>query len=115
MNDESFTFNFILDKENIYLFSSSFTAMNTIIDPSDNMIEDDEIKGHLTAPMPASITQISVKKGDNILAGDTVMILEAMKMEHTITAPFTGTVSNVYFTTGDIVQEGMELAIIEPE
>ncbi len=65
--------------------------------------------GGLTAPMPGKIVQALVASGDAVVRGQTVMILEAMKMEHAISAPADGVVSDVYFTAGDQVDEGAEL------
>jgi len=65
--------------------------------------------GGLTAPMPGKVVQALVAAGDNVVQGQTVMILEAMKMEHAISAPADGTVADVYFAAGDQVDEGAEL------
>lgn len=65
--------------------------------------------GNLTAPMPGKIISISVKAGDQVKAGDTLLVMEAMKMEHTITAPDDGTVEEVFFAVGDQVTDGAEL------
>ncbi|MCZ6592169.1 MAG: acetyl/propionyl/methylcrotonyl-CoA carboxylase subunit alpha [Alphaproteobacteria bacterium] len=65
--------------------------------------------GGLTAPMPGKVVQAMVAAGDKVVRGQTVMILEAMKMEHAISAPADGTVADVYFAAGDQVDEGAEL------
>ncbi len=65
--------------------------------------------GGLNAPMPGKVVQAMVAAGDNVVRGQTVMILEAMKMEHAISAPSDGTVANVFFAAGDQVEEGAEL------
>ena len=63
----------------------------------------------VTAPLPGSITKISVKVGDTVAAGDTVLMMEAMKMENSITAEFAGTVKAVLCKEGDQVQSGQAL------
>src|SRR3546814_14880543 len=68
--------------------------------------------GGLTAPMPGKIISISVKAGDTVKGGDALLVMEAMKMEHTITAPADGTVQEVFFQVGDQVSEGAELIAI---
>src|SRR3546814_11468891 len=63
----------------------------------------------LTAPMPGKIISISVKAGDTVKGGDALLVMEAMKMEHTITAPADGTVQELFFQVGDQVKERPEL------
>ena len=65
--------------------------------------------GGLTAPMPGKVVQAMVAAGDSVVRGQTVMILEAMKMEHAISAPADGVVADVFFRAGDQVDEGAEL------
>jgi 3-methylcrotonyl-CoA carboxylase alpha subunit len=71
--------------------------------------------GGLTAPMPGKVVQAMVAAGDNVVRGQTVMILEAMKMEHAISAPADGVVADVYFNAGDQVDEGVELLRLEED
>jgi 3-methylcrotonyl-CoA carboxylase alpha subunit len=68
--------------------------------------------GGLVAPMPGKIIAISAKAGDVVKAGDTLLVMEAMKMEHTILAPAGGTVDEVFFAVGDQVADGVELIAI---
>jgi len=64
----------------------------------------------ITAPMPGKITAVSIKPGDEVERGAALLILEAMKMEHTIIAPRDGTIGEVPFRAGDAVAEGAVLA-----
>jgi len=76
---------------------------------------DDE-QGHaggLAAPMPGKIVAISVKAGDAVTKGQPLLVMEAMKMEHTIAAPADGTVREIFYAVGDQVTEGAELAAID--
>jgi len=77
----------------------------------------DEVKeGSLTAPMPGTVTQVHVRPGETVREGQALMILEAMKMEHTITATKDGVVDAVHYTAGQTVDEGAELlALRDPE
>ena len=63
----------------------------------------------VTAPLPGTITQILVKVGQQIKAGDTVVMMEAMKMENSITAEFDGTVKAILVQQGAQVQSGEAL------
>ena len=63
----------------------------------------------VTAPLPGTITQITVKVGDVIKAGDQVLLMEAMKMENSITAEQAGTVKAILVEAGNQVQSGQAL------
>ena len=63
--------------------------------------------------MPGKILNINVKKGSSVKAGETLLILEAMKMEHTIKATSDGQVIELYVKTGDQVESGSDLMKIE--
>jgi 3-methylcrotonyl-CoA carboxylase alpha subunit len=59
--------------------------------------------------MPGRITQLTVEPGMNVRRGQPLLVLEAMKMEHTVSAPADGVVEAVRFAVGDQVEEGAEL------
>ena len=63
----------------------------------------------VTAPLNGKITQVLVMAGDQVKAGDTVVMLEAMKMENSITAEAAGTVKAVLVNVGDLVDGGQAL------
>ena len=65
--------------------------------------------GRLTAPMPGRIIQLYVKRGDRVKHGETLLVLEAMKMEHSILAPGEGIVEAIDYAVGDLVEEGVAL------
>ena len=67
----------------------------------------------LTAPMPATVVAILKNKGDTIKAGERLIVLEAMKMEHTIHAPKNGLLVDIFYEIGAQVNEGAELMYIE--
>jgi len=69
--------------------------------------------GRLTAPMPGKIVAVMVVAGEKVEAGAPLVVLEAMKMEHTIKAPADGTVVSLPFVVGDMVNEGVELLSFE--
>ncbi|MBM7455768.1 3-methylcrotonyl-CoA carboxylase alpha subunit [Oceanisphaera litoralis] len=71
--------------------------------------------GGLCAPMPGVISRIKVTLGDPVAVGQTLLILEAMKMEHSIVAPTAGRVAELYYREGSQVSEGAELLRLEPE
>jgi 3-methylcrotonyl-CoA carboxylase alpha subunit len=84
------------------------------VDPLAAHEGDDPGAGRLTAPMPGRVTQLLVEAGDAVRRGEPLMIIEAMKMEHTVAAPVDGIVDAVRFTVGDLVEEGAELIALAP-
>ena len=68
--------------------------------------------GHLTAPMPGSVVSVLVNIGDIVKKGQPLIIMEAMKMEHTIVAPLEGVVEAIYFAAKEQVREGAELVAL---
>ncbi|MDA9657863.1 biotin/lipoyl-binding protein [bacterium] len=71
--------------------------------------------GGLVAPMPGKVIDLKVKKGSKVKAGDTLIILEAMKMEHSIKASENGTVSDLLVSTNDQVENGALLMVVDPK
>jgi 3-methylcrotonyl-CoA carboxylase alpha subunit len=67
----------------------------------------------LEAPMPGTVLKLLVEKGAEVAKGAPLVILEAMKMEHTITAPKGGRIASVNCREGEMVQPGVELIEIE--
>ena len=67
----------------------------------------------VVAPLPGTINEIKVKVGDKVNAGDTVVILEAMKMQNNIEAETSGTITSINMNKGDAVMEGDTLVTIK--
>jgi 3-methylcrotonyl-CoA carboxylase alpha subunit len=63
--------------------------------------------------MPGRIVQVMSRPGETVKKGQALLILEAMKMEHTITAPADGVVKEIHFAAGEQVVEGAELVTLE--
>ena len=71
--------------------------------------EPDATIGSLAAPMPGKVLQVLVQVGAQVAKGAPLVILEAMKMEHTIAAPHDGRIAEIHFKAGEQVNEGVEL------
>ena len=69
----------------------------------------------MVAPMPGRIVAVHVKAGDRVRRGQPLVVLEAMKMEHGVTAPADGIVEAVHYASGDLVEEGAELLSLATE
>ena len=70
--------------------------------------------GAILAPMPGKVIAVDVAEGDAVTAGQRLVVLEAMKMEHALTAPFDGTVTELNASEGAQVQVEAVLAVVEP-
>jgi 3-methylcrotonyl-CoA carboxylase alpha subunit len=90
-----------------------FTAgMHIVLDYNDPLAHAGAAEaegGRLTAPMPGKIVAVLVDKGKTVEKGAPLLIMEAMKMEHTIAAPANGTVEELLYAVGDQVAEGAQL------
>ena len=71
--------------------------------------EKQDDKAGLTAPMPGKVVSMAVKVGDKVKAGQSLAVMEAMKMEHSIVAPHDGMVAEVLYAPGDQIAEGAPL------
>ncbi len=92
-------------------------ASHWALEIKDNSLADlgQEEQANLTAPMPGTIIDVFVTAGEGVEAGQDLMVMEAMKMEHTIKAHKNMIVSEVLYTVGDLVDEGAELIRFEEE
>ena len=71
--------------------------------------EDQEADGGLTAPMPGKIVALLAKAGTEVAKGAPLLVMEAMKMEHTLCAPAKGQVRAYLCQAGELVKEGTQL------
>ncbi|MGQ9657593.1 MAG: acetyl-CoA carboxylase biotin carboxyl carrier protein subunit [Fimbriimonadales bacterium] len=71
------------------------------------------VEGVLTAPMPGLVSKVFVQQGQQVEAGQRLLVLEAMKTEQALRAPFAGVVAQINAREGDLVQEGAVLVEIE--
>ena len=93
----------------VHVFTNSGATRIAALDALAHAGEAQAETGRLTAPMPGKVVSIAVKPGDAVHKGQTLAVMEAMKMEHTIAAPADGIVGDVLFAPGDQVTEGAEL------
>ena len=77
--------------------------------------QDEALAGRdrLLAPMPGRIVQIKVAAGETVTSGQALLVMEAMKMEHTILAPADGVVKAIHAAVGELVDDGVELVAFE--
>ncbi len=99
----------ISDQQHLAIFGLNKRYFIEYYDPARHYAAAESGAGQLTSPMPATIVAVPVKAGDNVAQGEKLIILEAMKMEHTICAPVAGVIKAIHFKVGDQVEEGVEL------
>jgi 3-methylcrotonyl-CoA carboxylase alpha subunit len=75
--------------------------------------EEDTANGSLVSPLPGQVVAVNAANGDHVEAGDKILVLEAMKMQQALVAPFAGTVTHLSVQPGDKVTEGQLLARVE--
>ncbi|GAB2639433.1 biotin carboxylase N-terminal domain-containing protein [Prescottella soli] len=88
----------------------TLTALARFVDPSTVVAE-----GSLLAPMPGAVIRLGATVGDRVAAGQPILWLEAMKMEHTVKAPTSGVLTELPVAVGQQVDVGSVLAIVEAE
>jgi propionyl-CoA carboxylase alpha chain len=88
----------------------ALTVVPRFTDPADQVAA-----GSLLAPMPGSVVSVAVSAGDAVTAGQTVLVLEAMKMQHTVSAPHDGVVTEIPVSVGEQVAAGAVLAVVQTE
>ena len=102
-------------KDNNILVHMPYGDVNLEIKPRFVMPGSENIQGSLSAPMPGKVIALNVKKGSKVKAGDVLVILEAMKMEHSIKALEDGVVSKILISKNDQVENGAPLMIVDPK
>ena len=93
--------------------NSSSSATNASTAPTTQPAAAAAAGKPVVAPLPGTINEIKVKVGDKVNAGDTVVILEAMKMQNNIEAETSGTITGINVNKGDAVMEGDTLVTIK--
>ena len=84
-----------------------------IWDPSKSYSRQEATAGHLQAPMPGTVVAVMTELGKTVVRGDSLIVIEAMKMEHTIYAPAAGTVEAIHYQVGEQVTEGAQLIALK--
>ena len=100
------------DEDRLFVFDSfndiQLKVLPRFVDPSTTSIE-----GGLLAPMPGKISEVLIKKDQKVKAGQSLMIIEAMKMEQTIKSPNAGKISKIMVKKGQQVENGESLLVID--
>jgi 3-methylcrotonyl-CoA carboxylase alpha subunit len=95
--------------EEDHVFAGRGAAVLAAHDPLAHAGEGESEGGRLTAPMPGKVVSFAVQAGDAVRKGQPLAVMEAMKMEHTVSAPAAGSVAELLFAPGEQVAEGAPL------
>jgi 3-methylcrotonyl-CoA carboxylase alpha subunit len=112
LNGRAFKARAVREKSDWHVFSAGSYRRLTLKEVLQGQ-DADTRSGSLAAPMPGKIIQVLTRPGVSVKKGEPLIILEAMKMEHTISAPADGRVKEVHFAAGEQVLEGAELITLE--
>jgi 3-methylcrotonyl-CoA carboxylase alpha subunit len=93
----------------VHLWAADAHAELLLEDPREREFRASVASGGLTTALPGVVVSVPVKVGEQVEAGAVLMVIEAMKMEHAISAPYAGSVTAVHFAEGDRVAEGSAL------
>ena len=96
------------DNDYLVIFEAGNTCRLKQLSDGGHSTEE-EATGNLISPMPGTIIEVMASEGQQVSKGDKLLVLEAMKIEHTIVAPHDGTVQTLHYRAGDMVEEGVEL------
>ena len=102
-----------VDDETVAVWIGGRRTVFDRADPLAALVDLEEAEDRLVAPMSGKVTRVMAAADSVVEAGEPLLVLEAMKMEHTIVAPGDGTVSAVHFSAGDQVEEGAQLVDFE--
>jgi 3-methylcrotonyl-CoA carboxylase alpha subunit len=100
---------YLVSGERVHLWLGSEHYELQLDDPRTHEFTASAASGGLTTPLPGVVVAVPITIGQQVEAGAVLMVIEAMKMEHTIAAPYAGTVEHIHFARGDRVPEGSEL------
>ena len=102
-----------VDDETVVVWIDGRRTQFDRIDPLAGVAGLEEAEDRLAAPMSGKVIRVMAAAGAAVEAGEPLLVLEAMKMEHTIVAPGDGTVGAIHFDAGDQVEEGAQLVDFE--
>ena len=102
--------------DGVYAFAGGRQAFVALIDPLERAAGGpEEGDGGVRAPMNGRIVSLAVEEGETVEAGQRLAVVEAMKMEHALTAPFAGVVRDLIRTIGDQVEMGERIMLVEEQ
>jgi 3-methylcrotonyl-CoA carboxylase alpha subunit len=99
----------VRDGDDLHVFLDGRHRVLTLLDPIAHADDSDFGSGTLAAPMPGKVIAVHAAKGARVARGAPLVVMEAMKMEHTLLAPADGVVAEVCCAVGEQMAEGAQL------
>lgn len=109
VNDLKSSYPIMLRNDEISLFTPEGIVLAELMGPDLGEVGDDDHANAVIAPMNGTVVALLVNAGDKVEKGQQLIIVEAMKMEHSIKAPYDGVVAECFFNAGDLVSGGVAL------
>lgn len=104
----------VIDGHELYLRTRNGRFDLHWVDPFGGETEEQVGADKIAAPLPGTVVAVLAEEGATLEKGAAILTLEVMKMEQTLRAPYAGVLKSIKCKVGDIVQEGVELAVVEP-
>jgi 3-methylcrotonyl-CoA carboxylase alpha subunit len=104
----------LIEGQELYLRTRNGRFELHWVDPFGGEAEEQIGGNKIVAPLPGTVVALLAEEGATLEKGAAILTLEVMKMEQTLRAPFAGVLKKIKCKVGDIVQEGVELAVVEP-
>lgn len=104
----------VIDGHELYLRTRNGRFDLHWVDPFGGESEEHVGEDKIAAPLPGTVVAVLAEEGAKLEKGAPILTLEVMKMEQTLRAPYAGVLRSIKCKIGDIVQEGVELAVVEP-
>lgn len=99
--------------QTLYLFHRSVQYPLVVSERLSKVQASGGVSGSLAAPLPGRIARVLVQVGENVRAGQTLVVIEAMKMEHPISSPVDGVVTAIFFSENQLINEGVSCVTVE--
>lgn len=107
---------YVVDRVGAVVYVDGPDGSSRLVEEDRHPVAAEQVSaGSALAPMPGSVVRVAVAAGDRVEAGQVLVVLEAMKMEHAVHAGTSGTVAEVDVVEGDQVETGRLLAVVEPD
>jgi 3-methylcrotonyl-CoA carboxylase alpha subunit len=113
LGDQAMAVDVVRVADALHVFAAGRRHTLTRVDPVAAVGTPEEDEDQLCAPMPGKIIAVHVASGDRVERGQLLLVMEAMKMEHSILAPHDGTIDAVRYRVGDQVEEGATLVSLK--
>lgn len=106
---------FVVDKDTVHIHAFGQAWELEVVDPAEAALRGVDQTDAATAPMPGAVQEVSVSAGDQVSEGQTLAVIESMKMQSQIIAPRDGVIERVHVEAGENFERGATLVSLEPE